>query len=151
MWSILEKVPWVLRRSRKMGTVFVSILLTCVFLLVGKIFFNDFVKYVFCAFELVFFSFFYSYYSKLGFQVLGEGAPAVGPEQFQLFCPRPSCKSCGKPNNLEVLHVEHLLRQKNLAHRLKLYENTSLTSVCTMNFVGIVIGNGHCQWVEVNL
>ncbi|KAL6065991.1 hypothetical protein STEG23_002459 [Scotinomys teguina] len=32
---------------------------------VGKIFFNDFVKYVFCAFELVFFSFFYSYYSKV--------------------------------------------------------------------------------------
>ncbi|KAL6080215.1 hypothetical protein STEG23_010336 [Scotinomys teguina] len=37
-----------------MGPVFVSILLTCVFLLVGKIFFNDFVEYVFCAFELVF-------------------------------------------------------------------------------------------------
>ncbi|KAL6065783.1 hypothetical protein STEG23_019488, partial [Scotinomys teguina] len=34
------------------------------FLLVGKIFFNDFVEYVFCAFELVFFFFFYSYYSK---------------------------------------------------------------------------------------
>ncbi|KAL6089786.1 hypothetical protein STEG23_010801 [Scotinomys teguina] len=48
-----------------MGPVFVSILLTCVFLLVGKIFFNDFVKYVFCAFELVFFSFFYSYYLKV--------------------------------------------------------------------------------------
>ncbi|KAL6041175.1 hypothetical protein STEG23_022881 [Scotinomys teguina] len=31
---------------------------------VGKIFFNDFVEYVFCAFELVFFFFFYSYYSK---------------------------------------------------------------------------------------
>ncbi|KAL6091419.1 hypothetical protein STEG23_007235, partial [Scotinomys teguina] len=31
---------------------------------VGKIFFNDFVEYVFCAFELVFFSFFYSHYSK---------------------------------------------------------------------------------------
>ncbi|KAL6090880.1 hypothetical protein STEG23_002797, partial [Scotinomys teguina] len=30
----------------------------------GKIFFNDFVEYVFCAFELVFFSFFYPYYSK---------------------------------------------------------------------------------------
>ncbi|KAL6081738.1 hypothetical protein STEG23_016820 [Scotinomys teguina] len=50
---------------RKMGPVFVSILLTCVFLLVGKIFFNDFVEYVFCAFELVFFSFFYSYYLKI--------------------------------------------------------------------------------------
>ncbi|KAL6031120.1 hypothetical protein STEG23_024736 [Scotinomys teguina] len=50
---------------RKMGPVFISILLTCVFLWVGKIFFNDFVKYVFCAFELVFFSFFYSYYLKL--------------------------------------------------------------------------------------
>ncbi|KAL6055386.1 hypothetical protein STEG23_016966 [Scotinomys teguina] len=49
---------------RKMDPVFVSILLTCVFLLVGKIFFNDFVNYVFCDFELVFFSFFYSYYSK---------------------------------------------------------------------------------------
>ncbi|KAL6089291.1 hypothetical protein STEG23_037018, partial [Scotinomys teguina] len=32
--------------------------------MVGKIFFNDFVEYVFCAFELVFFSFFYPYYSK---------------------------------------------------------------------------------------
>ncbi|KAL6043138.1 hypothetical protein STEG23_019319, partial [Scotinomys teguina] len=49
---------------RKMGPVYLSILLTCVFLLVVKIFFNDFVEYVFCAFELVFFSFFYSYYSK---------------------------------------------------------------------------------------
>ncbi|KAL6080706.1 hypothetical protein STEG23_008850 [Scotinomys teguina] len=48
-----------------MGPVYVSILLTCVFLLVGKIFFNDFVEYVFCAFELVFFSFFYPYYSKM--------------------------------------------------------------------------------------
>ncbi|KAL6074148.1 hypothetical protein STEG23_025631 [Scotinomys teguina] len=48
-----------------MGPVFVSILLTCVFLLVGKIFFNDFVGYVFCAFELVFFSFFYPYYSNV--------------------------------------------------------------------------------------
>ncbi|KAL6032856.1 hypothetical protein STEG23_031066 [Scotinomys teguina] len=35
----------------------------CLFI-VGKIFFNDFVEYVFCAFELVFFSFFYPYYSK---------------------------------------------------------------------------------------
>ncbi|KAL6033566.1 hypothetical protein STEG23_007505, partial [Scotinomys teguina] len=34
--------------------------------MVGKVFFNDFVEYVFCAFELVFFSFFYSYYSKVG-------------------------------------------------------------------------------------
>ncbi|KAL6033547.1 hypothetical protein STEG23_027421, partial [Scotinomys teguina] len=50
--------------TRKMGPVFISILLTCVFLLVGKIFFHDFVEYVFCAFELVFFSFFYPYYSK---------------------------------------------------------------------------------------
>ncbi|KAL6039776.1 hypothetical protein STEG23_037510 [Scotinomys teguina] len=32
--------------------------------MVGKIFFNDFVEYVFCAYELVFFSFFYPYYSK---------------------------------------------------------------------------------------
>ncbi|KAL6031503.1 hypothetical protein STEG23_027942 [Scotinomys teguina] len=46
-----------------MCPVFVPILLTCVFLLVGKIFFNDFVEYVFCAFELVFFSF-YPYYLK---------------------------------------------------------------------------------------
>ncbi|KAL6084567.1 hypothetical protein STEG23_018290 [Scotinomys teguina] len=59
-----SKFDGVLRISRKMGPVFVSILLTCVFLLVGKIFFNDFVKYVFCAFELIFFSFFYSYYLK---------------------------------------------------------------------------------------
>ncbi|KAL6065812.1 hypothetical protein STEG23_019517, partial [Scotinomys teguina] len=51
-------------RSRKMGPVFVSILLTCVFLLVGKIFFNDFVEYAFYAFDFIFFSFFYSYYSK---------------------------------------------------------------------------------------
>ncbi|KAL6042857.1 hypothetical protein STEG23_007542, partial [Scotinomys teguina] len=36
-------------------------------LLVGKIFFNDFVKYVFCAFELVFFSF-YSYYWKWSYR-----------------------------------------------------------------------------------
>ncbi|KAL6032136.1 hypothetical protein STEG23_006897 [Scotinomys teguina] len=34
----------------------------CLFI-VGKFFFNDFVEYVFCAFELVFFSFFYPYYS----------------------------------------------------------------------------------------
>ncbi|KAL6079231.1 hypothetical protein STEG23_026488, partial [Scotinomys teguina] len=53
-----------LAKCRKMGSVFISILLTCVFLLVGKFFFSDFVEYVFCAFELVFFSFFYSYYSK---------------------------------------------------------------------------------------
>ncbi|KAL6031507.1 hypothetical protein STEG23_027946 [Scotinomys teguina] len=33
-------------------------------ILVGKIFFNDFVEYIFCAFELVFFSFFYPYFSK---------------------------------------------------------------------------------------
>ncbi|KAL6089702.1 hypothetical protein STEG23_029694 [Scotinomys teguina] len=58
---LLRKFHGVLRRSRKMGPVFVSIVLTRVFLLVGKIFFNDFVKYVFCAFELVFI-FFYSYY-----------------------------------------------------------------------------------------
>ncbi|KAL6085878.1 hypothetical protein STEG23_033769 [Scotinomys teguina] len=64
MWSILEKVPWGAEKKQKDGPVFVSILLTCVFLLVGKIFFNDFVEYVFCAFELVFFSFFYPYYSK---------------------------------------------------------------------------------------
>ncbi|KAL6086892.1 hypothetical protein STEG23_002628, partial [Scotinomys teguina] len=32
--------------------------------MVGKFFFNDFVEYVFCAFELVFFSFFYSYYLR---------------------------------------------------------------------------------------
>ncbi|KAL6090283.1 hypothetical protein STEG23_029471, partial [Scotinomys teguina] len=37
----------------------------CLFI-VGKIFFNDFVEYVFCAFELVFISFFYPYYSKIG-------------------------------------------------------------------------------------
>ncbi|KAL6085149.1 hypothetical protein STEG23_008145 [Scotinomys teguina] len=54
---------------RKMGPIFISILLTCIFLLVvpclvGKIFFNDFVEYVFCAFELVFFTFFYPYYLK---------------------------------------------------------------------------------------
>ncbi|KAL6061213.1 hypothetical protein STEG23_014646 [Scotinomys teguina] len=64
-----EKVPWgpekeVYSFLQKDGPCFVSILLTCVFLLVGKIFFNDFVEYVFCAFELVFFSFFYPYYLK---------------------------------------------------------------------------------------
>ncbi|KAL6030252.1 hypothetical protein STEG23_005821 [Scotinomys teguina] len=63
--SFREKFYGVLRRSRKMGPAFASIPLTCVFLLVGKIFFNDFVKCIFCAFELVVFSFFYSYYSKL--------------------------------------------------------------------------------------
>ncbi|KAL6052135.1 hypothetical protein STEG23_034811, partial [Scotinomys teguina] len=31
---------------------------------VGKFFFNEFVEYVFCAFELEFFSFFYPYYLK---------------------------------------------------------------------------------------
>ncbi|KAL6084402.1 hypothetical protein STEG23_025190 [Scotinomys teguina] len=59
-----RKFHGVLRRSSKVGPVFISFLLTCIFLLVGKIFFNDFVKYVFCAFELIFFSFFYSYYLK---------------------------------------------------------------------------------------
>ncbi|KAL6069993.1 hypothetical protein STEG23_001502, partial [Scotinomys teguina] len=72
-----RKFHGVLRRSRKMGPVFVSILLTCVFLLVGKIFFNDFVEYVFCAFELVFFSFFYSYYSKGDWLLLDPLLPRV--------------------------------------------------------------------------
>ncbi|KAL6064118.1 hypothetical protein STEG23_001731 [Scotinomys teguina] len=63
MWRQIEEQRWA-EVGRKMGPVFVSILLTCVFLLVWKFFFNDFVEYVFCAFELVFFSFFYSYYSK---------------------------------------------------------------------------------------
>ncbi|KAL6091219.1 hypothetical protein STEG23_029272 [Scotinomys teguina] len=72
MWSILEKVPWDAQKKQKDGPVFISILLTCVFLLVGKFFFNDFVEYVFCAFELVFFSFFYSYYSKGDWLLLGS-------------------------------------------------------------------------------
>ncbi|KAL6047611.1 hypothetical protein STEG23_000277, partial [Scotinomys teguina] len=63
MKLVLRKFHEVLRRRRKMGPVFISILLIYVFLLVGKLFFNDFVKHVFCAFELIFF-FFYSYYSK---------------------------------------------------------------------------------------
>ncbi|KAL6078614.1 hypothetical protein STEG23_020850, partial [Scotinomys teguina] len=46
---------------------------------VGKIFFNDFVEYVFCAFELVFFSFFYSYYLK-GFIGSPGEAGQLGPE-----------------------------------------------------------------------
>ncbi|KAL6090156.1 hypothetical protein STEG23_027957, partial [Scotinomys teguina] len=50
--------------SMKDGSYLRIHLLTCVFLLVGKFFFNDFVEYVFCAFELIFFSFFYPYYSK---------------------------------------------------------------------------------------
>ncbi|KAL6088813.1 hypothetical protein STEG23_014078 [Scotinomys teguina] len=64
-------------QCRKMGPVFVSILLTCVFLLVGKIFFSDFVKYVFCAFEVVFFSFFHSYYSKGDWLLFGPLLPRV--------------------------------------------------------------------------
>ncbi|KAL6084601.1 hypothetical protein STEG23_013623 [Scotinomys teguina] len=63
-----------------MGPVFVPILLTCIFLLVGKIFFNDFVEYVSCAFELVSFSFFYSYYSKILCCIMGHshvGSSAV--------------------------------------------------------------------------
>ncbi|KAL6030685.1 hypothetical protein STEG23_037411 [Scotinomys teguina] len=38
---------------------------------VGKFFFNRFVEYAFCAFELVFFSFFYPYYSKGDWLLLG--------------------------------------------------------------------------------
>ncbi|KAL6072169.1 hypothetical protein STEG23_011662, partial [Scotinomys teguina] len=42
-----------------------NVLFTPSMVIVWKIFFNDFVEYVFCAFELVFFSFFYPYYSKV--------------------------------------------------------------------------------------
>ncbi|ERE74005.1 hypothetical protein H671_5g13761 [Cricetulus griseus] len=38
------------------------LLVKCVLLQVGKIFFYDFVEYVFCTFELGFFTFFYAYY-----------------------------------------------------------------------------------------
>ncbi|KAL6047067.1 hypothetical protein STEG23_026861, partial [Scotinomys teguina] len=50
MKEMLDEWKWYYcSRSKKMGPVFVSILLTCVFLLVGKVFFNDSVEYVFCA------------------------------------------------------------------------------------------------------
>ncbi|KAL6086332.1 hypothetical protein STEG23_037644, partial [Scotinomys teguina] len=64
LWSILEKVPWGAEKKQKDGPCFhIHSVNLCLFI-VGKIFFNDFVEYVFCAFELVFFSFFYPYYSK---------------------------------------------------------------------------------------
>ncbi|KAL6088400.1 hypothetical protein STEG23_019143 [Scotinomys teguina] len=72
MWSISEKVPWGVEKKQKDGSCFHihSINLCLVIgelrpLIVRKVFFNDFVDYVFCAFELVFFFFFYTYYSKM--------------------------------------------------------------------------------------
>ncbi|KAL6065227.1 hypothetical protein STEG23_027856 [Scotinomys teguina] len=64
MWSILEKVPWGAEKKQKDGPCFCIHSVNLCLFIVGKIFFNDFVEYVFCAFELVFFSFFYPYYSK---------------------------------------------------------------------------------------
>ncbi|KAL6052287.1 hypothetical protein STEG23_014400 [Scotinomys teguina] len=58
-----EKVPWGAEKKQKDGPCFIHSVNLCLFI-VGKIFFNDFVEYVFCAFELVFFSFFYPYYSR---------------------------------------------------------------------------------------
>ncbi|KAL6087449.1 hypothetical protein STEG23_020961 [Scotinomys teguina] len=83
MWSILEKVPRGAEKKQKDGPCFrIHSVNLCLFIgflyldgyfliYVGKIFFNDFVEYVFCAFELVFFSFFYPYYLKV--LVLEEG------------------------------------------------------------------------------
>ncbi|KAL6030263.1 hypothetical protein STEG23_031660 [Scotinomys teguina] len=63
MWSILEKVPWGAEKKQKDGSCFhIHSVNLCLF--IGKIFFNDFVEYVFCAFEFIFFSFFCSYYLK---------------------------------------------------------------------------------------
>ncbi|KAL6056131.1 hypothetical protein STEG23_003069 [Scotinomys teguina] len=63
MWSILEKVPWVAEKKQKDGPCFhIHSVNLCLFI-VGKIFLNDFVEYVFCAFELEFF-FFYPCYLK---------------------------------------------------------------------------------------
>ncbi|KAL6092318.1 hypothetical protein STEG23_003250, partial [Scotinomys teguina] len=71
-----EKVPWGAEKKQKYGPFFhIHSVNLCLFIgflyldgyfliYVGKIFFNDFVEYVFCVFELVFFSFFYPYYSK---------------------------------------------------------------------------------------
>ncbi|KAL6031151.1 hypothetical protein STEG23_018070, partial [Scotinomys teguina] len=71
-----EKVPWGAEKKQKDGScfrihsdnlcLFIGFLyLDGYFLIyVGKIFLNDFIEYVFCAFELVFFSFFYPYYLK---------------------------------------------------------------------------------------
>ncbi|KAL6084101.1 hypothetical protein STEG23_031357 [Scotinomys teguina] len=72
-----EKVLWGVEKKQKDGPCFcIHSVNLCLFIgflyldgyfliYVGKIFFNDFVEYVFCAFELVFFSFFYPYYSKV--------------------------------------------------------------------------------------
>ncbi|KAL6064338.1 hypothetical protein STEG23_016751 [Scotinomys teguina] len=59
-----EKVPWDAEKKQKYGPCFRTHSVNLCLFIVGKIFFNDFVEYVFCAFELVFFSFFYSSYSK---------------------------------------------------------------------------------------
>ncbi|KAL6090402.1 hypothetical protein STEG23_026682 [Scotinomys teguina] len=71
-----EKVPWGAEKKQKDGPCFrIHSVNLCLFIgflyldgyfltYVGKVFFKDFVEYVFCAFELVFFSFFYPYYSK---------------------------------------------------------------------------------------
>ncbi|KAL6082071.1 hypothetical protein STEG23_003125, partial [Scotinomys teguina] len=64
MWSILEKVPWGAEKKQKDGRCFHICSVNLCLFIVGKIFFNDFVEYVFRAFELVFFSFFYPYYLK---------------------------------------------------------------------------------------
>ncbi|KAL6053450.1 hypothetical protein STEG23_020419 [Scotinomys teguina] len=60
-----EKVPWGAEKKQKDGSCLHIHSVNLCLLLVGKIFFNGFVEYVFYAFELVFFSFFYSYYSKV--------------------------------------------------------------------------------------
>ncbi|KAL6088635.1 hypothetical protein STEG23_010424, partial [Scotinomys teguina] len=60
-----EKVPWGAEKKQKDGPCFhIRSVNLCIFI-VGKIFFNAFVEYGFCAFELVFFSFFYPYYLKV--------------------------------------------------------------------------------------
>ncbi|KAL6065485.1 hypothetical protein STEG23_011598 [Scotinomys teguina] len=59
-----EKVPWGTEKKQKDGPCFrIHSVNLCLFI-VEKIVFSDFVEYVFCAFELVFFSFFYPNYSK---------------------------------------------------------------------------------------
>ncbi|KAL6071559.1 hypothetical protein STEG23_024530 [Scotinomys teguina] len=60
-----EKVPWGAEKKHKDRSCFRIHSVNLWLFLVGKVFFNDFVEYVFCAFELVFFSFFYPYYSKV--------------------------------------------------------------------------------------
>ncbi|KAL6084654.1 hypothetical protein STEG23_014043 [Scotinomys teguina] len=78
--SYRKKVPWDAEKKQKDGPCFrihsVSLCLFIGFLYLDgyfliyfrKIFFNDFIEYVFCAFELVFFSF-YSYYLKFIYMV----------------------------------------------------------------------------------